>query len=112
MKLVELKCKNCGAKLSIPKDSKIVTCDFCKTTFQIDDEIKHIKYDNMMQSGYEFEKGRIRGLAEICPDLSKHFMNIHDNIVDLMIPFQKKMVLLQGYAGALFYKICAACIIP
>ena len=59
-----------------------------------------------------FEKGRIRGLAEICPDLSKHFMNIHDNIVDLMIPFQKKMVLLQGYAGALFYKICAACIIP
>ena len=42
MKLVELKCKNCGAKLSIPKDSKIVTCDICKTTFQIDDEIKHI----------------------------------------------------------------------
>ena len=41
-----------------------------------------------------FEKGRIRGLAEIFPDLSEHLMNIHDNIVDLMIPFQKKVILL------------------
>lgn len=37
-----------------------------------------------------FEKGRIKELAGIYPDLSDHLMNIHDNIKDLMIPFQKK----------------------
>ena len=47
-----------------------------------------------------FEKGRIRGLAEIYPDSSKHLMNTHDNIVDLMILFQKKWYYcraMQGY---------------
>ena len=36
-----------------------------------------------------FEKGRIRNLAKICPELYDHLMNIHDNIRDLMIPFRK-----------------------
>ena len=36
-----------------------------------------------------FEKGVIRRLSELYPDLSKHLMNIHDNIKDLKIPFQK-----------------------
>jgi len=29
-------------------------------------------------------------MAEIFPDLADHLMNIHDNIKDLMIPFQQK----------------------
>lgn len=37
-----------------------------------------------------FEKTRIREMAEIFPDLADHLMNIHDNIKDLMIPFQQK----------------------
>ncbi len=37
-----------------------------------------------------FEKTRIKGLAEIYPDLAAHLMNIHDHIEDLMIPFQRK----------------------
>ena len=37
-----------------------------------------------------FEKGRIRALAALYPDLSDHLMNIHDHIVDLMAPFQKR----------------------
>ena len=36
-----------------------------------------------------FEKGQIKELADSFPDLSDHLMNIRDNIVDLMIPFQK-----------------------
>ena len=35
-----------------------------------------------------FEKTVIKNLANIFPDLSKHLMNIHDNIKDLMIPFK------------------------
>ncbi len=36
-----------------------------------------------------FEKTRIRGLAELYPDLQEHLMNIHDHIQDLMFPFQQ-----------------------
>ena len=34
-----------------------------------------------------FEKGVIKELAEMYPDLSNHLMNIYDNMKDLMIPF-------------------------
>ena len=37
-----------------------------------------------------FEKGRIRELAELSGDLSAHLMKIHDNVKDLMLPFQKR----------------------
>ncbi len=34
-----------------------------------------------------FEKGVIKRLAELYPDLSERLMNIHDNMHDLMVPF-------------------------
>ncbi len=37
-----------------------------------------------------FEKGVIKKLAGIYPDLSEHLMNIHDHIQDLMIPFRNQ----------------------
>lgn len=37
-----------------------------------------------------FEKGRIKELAALFPDLSEHLMDIHDHMQDLMIPFQSK----------------------
>ncbi|MEE0210146.1 MAG: DUF2779 domain-containing protein [Enterocloster sp.] len=37
-----------------------------------------------------FEKTVIRHLAESFPDLAGHLMNIHENMHDLMIPFQKQ----------------------
>ena len=63
MKLVELKCKNCGADLTIEED-KNAKCPYCQAKFKVDDEVKHIQYDNMEQSGYDFEKGRIRARQE------------------------------------------------
>lgn len=38
MKLKELKCKNCGAKLKAEETSDVITCKYCKTTFSINDE--------------------------------------------------------------------------
>lgn len=64
MKLVELKCKNCGATLKADSELDEITCKYCQTTFKIDDEVKHIKFDDMEQNGYEFEKGRIRAQQE------------------------------------------------
>ena len=37
-----------------------------------------------------FEKGVIQDLAKQFPDYSDHLMNIYDNVMDLMVPFQKK----------------------
>ncbi len=36
------------------------------------------------------EKGVIKGLAELYPDLHDHLLNIYDHIQDIMIPFQKR----------------------
>lgn len=64
MKLVEMKCKNCGANLKVKADSKEVDCQFCHTSFKIDDEVLHHKIDDAEQTGYEFEKGKIRAQEE------------------------------------------------
>ena len=64
MKLVEMKCKNCGAQLKVNLEQKHSYCQFCGAEFYIDDEVQHIKYDDMEQAGYEFEKGRIKAQQE------------------------------------------------
>ena len=58
MKLVEMKCKNCGAKLKVNFDIKEANCQFCGTEFRIDDEVQHHKLDDAEQTGYAFEKGK------------------------------------------------------
>ena len=37
-----------------------------------------------------FEKGRIKALASLYPDLHDHLMKIYSNMKDLMIPFQQR----------------------
>ena len=71
MKLVEMKCKNCGATLKVASNARDVLCQFCGTEFKIDDEVQHVQYDNMEQSGYEFERGRIRAQQESMPKPKK-----------------------------------------
>lgn len=48
MKLNELKCKNCGAKLSVPEKTETVTCKYCHTTFSVEDAYTE---------GYKYTKG-------------------------------------------------------
>lgn len=47
MKLVETKCPNCGAALQVEKRNKKVKCDYCNSTFLLDDEntinVKHMQ---------------------------------------------------------------------
>lgn len=64
MKLLEMKCKNCEALLKVEEDAKYIECQYCNTRYKLDDEVQHIKYDDMEKSGYEFEKGRIRAQQE------------------------------------------------
>ena len=64
MKLLEMKCKNCGALLKVEEDAQFINCQYCNTKYKLDDEVQHINYDDMEKSGYEFEKGRIRAQQE------------------------------------------------
>lgn len=59
-----------------------------------------------------FEKSRIKGLAEIFPDLRDHLMNIHDHIVDLMIPFQKKWYYCKAMQGSYSIKFVLPALFP
>ena len=75
MKLIELKCKNCGAILKADAELDKITCEFCHTTFKIDDEVKHVKFDDMEMNGYEFEKGRIRAQKERMAEFNSNNTN-------------------------------------
>ena len=60
----------------------------------------------------EFEKGRIKSLAKLYPDLSDHLMNIHDNILDLMIPFSKKSYYTRAMQGSHSIKFVLPALFP
>ena len=47
-----------------------------------------------------FEKGVIKRLATLYPDLANHLMNIHDNIKDLIIPFEKRYYYTKNMHGS------------
>ena len=64
MKLVEIRCPTCGAGVKINLDELITTCEFCGGKLLLEDETQHIKFDDMRQSGYEFEKGRLMAQKE------------------------------------------------
>jgi len=47
-----------------------------------------------------YEKGRIKELARCFDDLAKHLMNIHNNIKDLMQPFQSRVYYCREFGGS------------
>ena len=59
-----------------------------------------------------FERGRIKGMAKIYPDLVDHLMNIHDNIVDLMLPFQSKDYYCKAMRGSYSIKYVLPALFP
>ena len=59
-----------------------------------------------------FEKGRIRRLAELYPDLGDHLINIMEHIQDLMIPFQKKYYYNRAMQGSYSIKKVLPALFP
>jgi hypothetical protein len=59
-----------------------------------------------------FEKGVIKKLATQFPNLSESLMKIHDNIKDLMIPFQKKYYYTTKMKGSYSIKYILPALIP
>lgn len=73
MKVVDVSCPSCGAKLTAPALGKMITCKYCGKTAFIDDEIErvncqvdhHITAEDAEELGYQFEKGRQRAKEEM-----------------------------------------------
>jgi hypothetical protein len=59
-----------------------------------------------------FEKDVIKNLAQSFSDLSLHLMNIHDNIQDLMKPFQKKDYYTAAMKGKYSIKVVLPALVP
>lgn len=59
-----------------------------------------------------FECGRIKELAETFPDLAEHLMNIHDNIHDLLIPFQSGYYYNRAMGGSYSIKSVLPALFP
>ena len=71
MELKELKCKNCGANLQVEENAKEVNCKFCHTTFAV---------ETAENTGYEFEKGRIKAQKEEFQNKMKGVSDAVNNI--------------------------------
>ena len=59
-----------------------------------------------------FEKGRIKELAALYPDLANHLMNIHDHIEDLMIPFRERWYYSRSMQGSYSIKYVLPALYP
>lgn len=59
-----------------------------------------------------FECTRIKELAEIFPDLAEHLLNIRDNIVDLLVPFQSGYYYNREMGGSFSIKSVLPAIFP
>ena len=59
-----------------------------------------------------FEKGVIKRLANLYPDLSEHLLNIHDNIKDLMVPFRNRDYYTKNMHGSYSIKYVLPALFP
>jgi hypothetical protein len=59
-----------------------------------------------------FEKGVIRKLADMFDEFATHLMKIHDNIQDLMTPFQKKDYYTPSMKGSYSIKYVLPALVP
>lgn len=66
----------------------------------------------VMAYNKKFEKEVLRGLAKYCPEYSKELMNIHDHIIDLMAPFQKKHYYVREMRGSYSIKSVLPALVP
>ena len=63
MKLIDMTCPHCGAKLKVDKDSDHAVCEYCRSTILIEGRTNDQDLD-AEEAGYLFEKGRLRAKAE------------------------------------------------
>ena len=75
--------------------------------------VKDIPIDvDVLAYNMSFEKGVIKSLSNIYPDLSESLMKIHDNIKDLMIPFYNRDYYVKEMDGSYSIKYVLPALFP
>ena len=64
MKLINLTCPNCGAKLEIDGSWQRAFCQYCGSELMVDQDRRRVAFDNAEEAGYQFEKGRQKAQRE------------------------------------------------
>lgn len=64
MKIVELKCPNCGATVMQDEEGKKLFCEYCGTRLIAMEERSSVRLEDAEDTGYRFEMGRIRAQRE------------------------------------------------
>lgn len=67
---------------------------------------------NILTYNMSFEKGVIASLAQLFPDLHVRLMHLHDNIKDLMLPFQKGHYVAPSMQGSYSIKYVLPALVP
>ena len=57
MKIVNLTCPGCGARLEVDMDRKMAFCSYCGAALPVDDEIQKVQLDGAEKAGYESRRG-------------------------------------------------------
>ena len=64
MKLINMRCPKCNAQLTIEEGKTQYKCEHCGSTFLVDEEVNKTRIDNAENTGYQFEKGRMKAQSE------------------------------------------------
>ena len=88
--IIEKKCKNCGAELYEDSLKKELYCGYCGSTFKMTDDVQRIKYEDMEQAGYDYEKGRMRARQEYVSskfNVGENGQILLDPVIEFIIVF-------------------------
>lgn len=100
MKLVELKCNNCGAQLKVEEGASQVKCEFCGSTFSVDDAYNE---------GYKYTKGVLKARSEQMEEDFNEAQDLMDNFIGkpsrvFSIVFVAIFILIFGFIGYGIYR--------
>ena len=95
MKLVELKCNNCGAQLKVEEGTSQVKCEFCGSTFSVDDAYNE---------GYKYTKGVLKAHSEQMEEDFNKAQDLMDSFIGkpsrvFFIAFVAIFILIFGFIG-------------
>ena len=100
MKLVELKCNNCGAQLKVEEGTSQVKCEFCGSTFSVDDAYNE---------GYKYTKGVLKARSEQMEEDFNKAQDLMDSFIGkpsrvFSIVFVAIFILIFGFIGYGIYR--------
>ncbi|MBR6382154.1 MAG: hypothetical protein IKS07_10855 [Lachnospiraceae bacterium] len=90
MKIVQMECPNCGAKLQVNEELTYANCNFCGQQFLIERE------KTALETGYDFERGREAATRKSAEELRQKVTALVEPIKKLEMLNQQILVLQQA----------------